>query len=128
MSNDNPNFYYKVRVNKFGYTPTDNQEISDIRLEHWMPVTKTVPYNAFKLYMLYAGFNDGTYVHPSNQYIHDNLGMSLSGSYEKAFKELVDAGYIHRFGTSQDEVIYDFFLEPLSTSDYYSYLDSYIDV
>lgn len=122
------NTIYYVRINKFNSRDEGFDLLSNIN--KWAKVSKTVPYNAFKLYLFFAGFpeslRNSEFYDFTSEEIHDYLGISLLGSINIAFDQLMDAGYIHRFGQSKDnKTLWDFFIEPISVSKYNSYIDNY---
>lgn len=127
MDTTSLNFHFTVRVSKPGYDDVNLNDGMNVKAEHWMPVTKRVPYNAFKLYMLFGSCNDREAYAFNNLFVHAKLGFSLNGSYDKAFKELMEAGYVHRYGVWDrgGEVLYDFSLVPMSDSEYYEFIDNY---
>lgn len=128
MVNTDIDFGYLVRVSKPGYDDASRGDAINIRAGHWMPAAaRRLPYNAFKLYLLFGSCDDKDIYYFENKLVHDSLGLSLTGSYNKAFNELVEAGYVHRYGpySKRGDVLYDFFLEPISDSDYSAFVENY---
>lgn len=128
MESSKVDFRFLVRVSKPGYGDSSSDNGINIKAEHWMHTAQRwMPYNAFKLYLLFGSCNDREVRTFDNRFVHENLGLSLTDSYRTAFNELIEAGYVHRYGVwnKGGEMLYDFHLEPMTDSEYGSFVDNY---
>lgn len=93
------------------------------KMEHWVEASKRLSNDAFKFYLVLSSGNNGWVFCSENRTEYYFLGVDEFEVYEKAFNELIEAGYIHRYRYWQGSVVYDFFLEPMTELEYYSYID-----
>lgn len=123
------NTIYHIYINKYdswcdGFT-FDLAKYEEL----WMYASRTIPYNAFKLYLYIAVYPQSELCNITAKQIHEELGISFTRSIDKAFNQLIDAGYIHRCGSitgenSKSEPVWEFFVSPMSESEYYSYIEN----
>lgn len=124
-----------IRIHNDEYLESEGKMLLENH-DYWRSACGELSYDAFKLYLEYLTLTACEFDSKVNTDKHEEVYLCTINGHEdciedikKAFDELVDKGYIHHYGVYQDDDgcltikhLWDFFLYPISASEYASYI------